>query len=216
VPDDTGPRAAYLAAIRAGDRRRAFAVVEDARAAGLDMAALYLEVLQPAMRDIGRLWEENEITVAEEHLATAITQMIMSRVYIEAAAAAGRGARTLVAACADTERHDLGLRMVCDLLERDGWDAVFLGAAVPRESLVRLVAERRPDALALSASIVPHLPQLRLTIEGVREAMGDAAPLIVVGGRPFLEEPGLARRLGADETAPDALAAAALLRERFG
>jgi methanogenic corrinoid protein MtbC1 len=209
-------KAEYLAALRAGDRRRAFGIVEDAHARGLDMGALYLHVLQPSLREVGRLWQENQMTVAEEHLATAITQMVMARTAIAAADAVVPSTRSLVAACAETERHDVGLRMVCDLLEREGWDATYLGATVPRDSLARLVRERRPDAVILSASITPHLPQLQGMIASLREATGDAAPFVMVGGRPFLEDPELARRLGADATARDALLAVACLRERFG
>jgi methanogenic corrinoid protein MtbC1 len=207
---------AYFAAVRSGDRRRAFAVVDEARANGLDIVTLYLDVLQPSLREVGRLWQENEMTVADEHMATAITQMVMARVYAEIAESVTPGARTVVAACAETERHDVGLRMVCDLLEREGWDVSYLGATVPLDDLVGLVRARRPDAVILSASIAPHLPQLRTTIRSLREIEGEPSPFILVGGRPFLDEPELAHRLGADATAPDARGAVARLRERFG
>lgn len=211
----TDVQRAYFDALKAGDRRRAFKVVGQARAGGLDVQELYLDVLQPAMREIGRLWQRNEMTVAQEHLATAITQMVMARTYDEIAATAPASAHSAIAACADTERHDLGLRMICDLLERAGWDTTYLGAAVPAESLVRLTRERRPDALVLSASITPHLTQLRTTIAAVRDAMGGAAPFIVVGGRPFLDDESLAVQLGADATARDAAAAVQCLTSRF-
>ncbi len=206
----------YLAALRAGDRRRALAVVEDARSAGLGLPDLYLDVFQPALREIGRLWQENEITVAEEHLATAITQMSMGRLYPDFCVAAGRNGRTLLAACAETEKHQVGLHMICDLLELEGWDATYLGAAVPPDSLVDMVLRDRPDVLALSVSIAPHLPQLRSLIAAVRAATGQAVPYILVGGRPFLDDPTLGHRVGADAMARDPAAAAALLRERFG
>ena len=216
VPDTAATQAAYFEAIRTGDRRRAFAVVAEARTSGLGMSALYLHVLQPSMREIGRLWQVNEISVAEEHLATAITQMVMARAVVEAADLVVPATRSLIAACAETERHDVGLRMVCDLLEQEGWDVAYLGATVPRESLAGLVRERRPHAVILSASITSHLPQLQGMIESVREAAGDTAPFIMVGGRPFLDDTGLAQRLGADATAHDAMLAVACLRERFG
>jgi MerR family transcriptional regulator, light-induced transcriptional regulator len=92
---------------------------------------------------------------------------------------------------------------------------VYLGAAVPAESLARMVRERRPQAVALSASIAPHLPQLRDAIAAVRAAAAPDPPLVVVGGRPFLERPELATTLGADLTATDAADAAALLMDRF-
>ena len=69
----------YVAGLTAGDRRKAIAAIEDGRAAGLDLRTIYLSVLQPALREVGRLWECGEMTVAQEHLATAITQTVMSR-----------------------------------------------------------------------------------------------------------------------------------------
>ena len=206
----------YLDALRAGDRRRALAVVDDARAAGLGLPALYLEVFQPALREIGRLWQDNEITVAEEHLATAITQIAMGRLYAEFCMTTSRNGWTLLAACAETEKHEVGLRMICDLLELQGWDATFLGAAVPQDSLVAMVLRDRPDVLALSASLAPHLPQLRSLIQALRAATGEAAPYIMVGGRLFLDDDTLARRVGADAMAHDASDAVLRLRERFG
>ena len=206
--------ARYLDAVRRGDRRGAFAVVDDARAAGLDLRTLYLAVFQPALREIGRLWQENAITVADEHLATAITQAAMGRLYDDAFAWGAEGGPTLIAACADVERHEIGLRMLCDLLELEGWRTTYLGATVPIESLAAMVRERKPDAVALSVALAPHLPRLRETIAAVREAAGDRPPVILVGGRPFLADPSLAERLGADLTAGDAQEAVAALRAR--
>ena len=208
--------AEYLRAVRAGDRRAAFRAIDDAHDAGLDVGCIYLDVLQPALREVGRLWQENEITVADEHLATAITQAAMVRLYERAYAWEAEGGPTLIAACADVERHEVGLRMVCDLLELRGWRTRYLGAAVPVESLVAMVRAHPPDAVALSASIAPHLPRVRETIAAIREATGDAAPLVLVGGRAFLDDPALAARLGADLTAPDAVRAVEMLEQRIG
>lgn len=204
----------YLEALLAGDRRGAFAVVDRARAAGLGHREVYLEVFQPALREVGRLWQENRITVADEHLATAITQAAMARLYVDLFTVSRGPGPLLVAACADSERHEVGLRMICDLLELEGWDTVFLGAATPVDALVRMVEERRPAVVALSASISPHLARVGEAVRALRERLGDGAPLIAVGGRPFLEDPELAGRLGADLTATDALEAVRALRER--
>lgn len=214
--DATATYDAYLRALRAGDRRGAFAVIDAARAAGLDLGAIYMHVFQPALREIGRLWQENEITVADEHLATAITQAAMARVYEQAVTWTRTQAHTIVAACVDTERHEVGLRMLCDLLECEGWDATYLGATVPTASLVAMVRARRPDVLALSAALPPHLPRLREAISAVREALGDDAPLILAGGRALGDDLALATRLGADLTAVDAADAVDLLRRRIG
>ena len=204
----------YLGALREGTRREAFAVMEEARNAGHSLGTLYLEILQPALREIGCLWQANQFTVAQEHLATAIAQTSMAMLYMEAGVGEPTGPK-LVAACAGTERHEIGLRMLCDILDLQGWDTTFLGPSVPPESLVAMVRERDPDVLALSATIDPHLPQLRDTIALVRSRIGAQRPLIIVGGRPFLERQDLAESIGADLCARDAVEAAAQLRERL-
>jgi methanogenic corrinoid protein MtbC1 len=213
APPAAAVYAAYLEAVRAGDRRGAFRVVDAASGAGLDLATIYMEVFQPALREIGRLWQENALSVAEEHLATAITQAAMARAFEHAVEWGAEGGPTLVAACADVERHEVGLRMLCDLLECEGWSTTYLGATVPLDALAAMVRQRRPDVVALSATLPPHLPRLRAMVRAVREA-GAPPPLVLVGGRPFLADPTLAARLGADLTATDAATAVRLLRQR--
>ena len=208
-------RERYLAAVLAGSRRQAMDVVDQAVQAGIGIRPLYLEVFQPVMREIGRLWQENRITVADEHLATAITQAAMSRLYDQLFAAGAPPGRLLVAACADQERHELGLRMICDVLEMEGWDTVFLGASVPVEDLVRMVVDRRPQVVALSASITPHVARVREAVAAIRAALPEHGPMIVVGGRAFDHDSALAERLGADLTARDAVEVAEQLKEKF-
>lgn len=206
---------AYLAAVRAADRHEAFAVLDRARAAGIGVSAIYLEVLQPALREIGRLWQENEISVADEHLATAISQSAMARLYDGVAAATGDRGRSLIGACADVERHEIGLRMICDLLELQGWTTAYLGGSVPIDSLVSMVRAKRPDVVALSVALAPHLPRLRAMIDALRQDLGDQCPLILVGGRPLMDRPELAVTLGADMTANGPDEAIALLDRHF-
>ena len=207
--------AAYLGAIRSGDRRRAFEIVDDARDAGLDLATIYLTILQPALSDIGCLWQGNEITVAEEHLATAITQAAMARAYERALAGRKHAGRTLIAACVENERHEVALRMLCDLLDVEGWHTTYLDATVPVETLVEMVQRLRPNVVALSTTLTPHLPRVRGVIAAIDMALGDSRPIIFVGGRPFIDDPTLAKRLGADLTAGNAADAVRLLGERF-
>ena len=206
--------AEYLAAIRSGDRRRAFQIIDTARDAGLDLAGIYLGIFQPALREIGGLWQNNELTVAEEHLATAITEAAMARAYERAFTWSTDGSRTLIAACADVERHEVGLRMLCDLLDLEGWRTTYLGSTVPIESLAAMVLRLRPDVVALSVALSPHLPRLRAMVAAIRSTLGGEQPLIIVGGRPFLDDPSLAQRLGADLTARNAVDAVRLLGER--
>ena len=203
----------FLAALRSGDRRTANAIVDRVIDRGEALQELYLEIVQPAMREVGRLWQLNEMSVAEEHLATAITQAAMGRAFERVYQWRDTRTPSLVAACVDDERHQMGLRMLCDLLELEGWDTSYLGASVPTESLVSMVEKRKPDVVALSATIAPHLPRVRAAIAAIRASDLDAQPLIIAGGRAVNGDEGLARRLGADLTAGDAGDALRKLRD---
>src|SRR3712207_4670693 len=66
----------YLEALLAGDRNAAVrAALDDGVARGLTVPDLYVGVIQPAQHRIGELWQENRLTVAHEHVATAISQL---------------------------------------------------------------------------------------------------------------------------------------------
>ena len=97
---------------------------------GHPVVDLYTEVLQGAMYRIGRLWEENQITVAREHMATAITQFVIAHLYpLIRLAPKPRG--RIVLTGAEGEQHQVGANVVADVLEASGWDVRFLGTNTP-------------------------------------------------------------------------------------
>ena len=98
-------------------------------------------------------------------------------------------------ACIEGEHHELGARMGADFLEMEGFDVRFLGANVPRESLVALVVETSPDVVGLSVAMTFNIPELEATVEAIRAAL-DPAPTILVGGHVVEESPEIADRLG--------------------
>jgi methanogenic corrinoid protein MtbC1 len=171
----------FLAAQLAGDRQAALRVlVEEGLGRGLSLPDLHLKVIQPAQYEIGRLWQENRITVAREHLATAIAQLGLAHLYRHLPRDPPNGRKVLLA-CVEGELHEVGARMASDFLEMAGFDVTFLGANVPTDSLVRMVGELRPDLVALSVSITYHLPALRGAVAALREAT-PKLPILVGGG----------------------------------
>src|ERR1043165_6586800 len=97
-------RQRYVDALVAGDLAVAVRLVEDSDA---DVRSLYLDVLQPALYEIGHRWEEVEISVAQEHLATATTQSLMARL-AERFVSCSRRERKVLVACGDGEVHSVG------------------------------------------------------------------------------------------------------------
>lgn len=205
----------YVKSLRDGDRRAALKIARDALTNGIDIRDLYMDVFQPAMHEIGRLWETNEITVAQEHLATAITQSVMAQLYAHVFAKPPKG-RTMVATCIGGELHELGIRMVADFFEIEGWDVYYLGANMPVEDVVTMVNERKADVLAISVTLNNHVPRARELIYSVRESPIGNNVKIFFGGQPVNRSPDIYKTVGADMTARDARSAVELANEVVG
>ncbi|MCR4414769.1 MAG: cobalamin-dependent protein, partial [Thermoguttaceae bacterium] len=199
----------YLLALLEGDRPRATRLVLDAAAAGHPVAELYAKVLLPAQEEAGRLWEADQINVAEEHFGTAATRGIMAELRSRAASRPGNG-KTFVGAAVAGNHHELGLQAVADFFELDGWRVIQLGCDVPIRDLAEAVGFYQADLLGLSASQRTQLVTLKQTIEAVRQTERGAIVKILVGGRALQGAEDLATQFGADGYAADPSQAIAL------
>lgn len=166
----------------AGDRQGCRAVVEQLLAGGISVLSLYQDIYQQALYLIGELWEQNKISVAREHIATSIVESLLSLTFPLICNATPTG-KQVVVACTWHELHQLGARMVADIMEMHGWDTHFLGANTPIESLVHLLHELRPQLLCLSLSTQLNFSSLLETIHQVR-VVCPTLP-IAVGGQAF-------------------------------
>jgi MerR family transcriptional regulator, light-induced transcriptional regulator len=175
----------YLAAQLAGDRREAVRLLmEEGIGRGNSVIDLHLQVIQQAQREIGRLWEENSISIALEHQATAVSQLALAHLYQQSIRRRPVGKSVLVA-CVEGELHDVGARICADVLDLHGFAVRFLGANVPTECLLGFVQGTRPDLVALSVTLPAHLPSARAAVAALRPSK---VPL-AVGGRA-LDSPG--------------------------
>jgi methanogenic corrinoid protein MtbC1 len=169
----------YLHTQLAGDRRAALQFIEGALRAGHSVASVRARVVQAAQREIGRLWQEDRISIAQEHLATAISQLALAHLFQHSEFRARLG-RKIIVSCVPGELHDLPARLLADALDVDGYDVRFLGADVPLPDLLDAIAIERPDLLALSVTMIFNLPSLRETLRRVRAS--NPALRIAVGG----------------------------------
>lgn len=193
----------FLEAILRGERQRASRMILDAVNAGVSVKEIYLHVFQRSQQEVGRLWQRERISVAQEHYCTAATQLIMSQLYPYIFATEKNG-RTLVAACVPGELHEIGMRMVSDFFELEGWDSYYLGANMPEADLISTLKERKAELLALSATLTDNVGVAARLIAAVRAADIGHPVRILVGGRPFTEVPDLWQRIGADGSGQDA------------
>lgn len=207
-------REGYLNALLDSDLITARGVLEEAITAGMPVRRVYLDVLQPTLYEVGRRWSHADISVAQEHLATAATQSTMARLAERLSEGRHRmRPGSAVVACVSDELHQVGGRMVADFLEADGWRVAFLGQLTPGADLAALAGQQGAQLVALSASLPERVPQVSEVCAALRGL--DPTPFVLVGGQAFGGSPERALRTGADAYAPDAEAAAAAVRERF-
>ncbi|HVZ59657.1 MAG TPA: cobalamin-dependent protein [Terriglobales bacterium] len=193
----------YLDLLLKGDRHTASQMILGSASSGIPVKELYLHVFQPAQYEVGRLWEINEIGIAQEHYCTAATQFIISQLY-PYIFSREHSAGTLVATCVAGDLHEIGVRMVADFFEMDGWNTFYLGGNTPCRSVIETVVQRRAWVLGISAMISFDLSAVKELIRAVRAHSECGDVKILVGGWPFLAAPGLWRKLGADGTATNA------------
>jgi MerR family transcriptional regulator, light-induced transcriptional regulator len=194
----------YLDALLSADRREASQIVMDAIHQGTPVRDIYLHVFQPSQYEIGRLWQSNQISVAQEHLCTAATQLIMSQLY-PLIFGTERKNRRIVATCVGGDLHEIGIRMVADFFEMAGWDTFYLGADVPSADIVQTVIDRQAQVLAVSATLLTHVGSVADLIAEVRSNRACGEVIILVGGHPFNVAADLWRVAGADGYAADAV-----------
>jgi methanogenic corrinoid protein MtbC1/DNA-binding transcriptional regulator YhcF (GntR family) len=201
----------YASLQLAGERAAARALfLQNRLAAGLSVAELYRFVLAPAQVRLGELWQRNQIGVAREHLATAVTRAVMADLAAYAPRASELGMRVVIA-CVQGELHDVGARMVADLLELDGFSVRFLGADVPTDSLLTMIAEESPRLVILSAAMAERVAELRAVVTRIRQVY-DARIPIFVGGQVMHWAEQAVLALQVDLAARDALETVAAAR----
>lgn len=152
--------------------------------------------------------------MSQEHFTTAVTQTCLSTLASRPARVASNG-RRVVAAAVGGEGHDVGLRMLSELMAQEGWETSHVGAHVPVEDLVGFVVSTHPDVLALSATMPGHLMMVREVIELLRQDERCADVRVLVGGRAFALKPEVARDVGADGWAEGPAEAIELTRSWF-
>ncbi len=210
-PADAPVRDAYVQALLAARPAAARAVVQAALEAGLPARSVYLDVLQPALHEVGRLWELGQASVAQEHLATATTQALLHHVAGSLPHLPSVG-RSAIVTGTEGELHGVGVRFVADFLEADGWSVLELGPSTPTADLVDLADRSGADLVGLSTTLTSNLARAAEAVAALRAL--SRPPLIVVGGSAYRGDEALAARLGADVFARDAGSLGQLLRER--
>ncbi|QHT47558.1 cobalamin-binding domain protein [Bacillus sp. SB49] len=146
-------------------------------------AYLYEDILTPAMYYIGELWERNEISVADEHLATAICDFVLSKLEQEKKTDKKYRNKKYKALLfgVEEEHHYIGLKMVAETFKEHGWRVRYLGPNLSLQHALVQIEKYRPDVIGISAALSYRLPAIKDLVNHF--TMLDWKPFIMIGGR---------------------------------
>jgi len=193
----------YLNHLLIGKRDQAAFLIDQLVEKGVAVEDIYEHIFQATQYEVGVLWQKNKITVAHEHYCTAATQLIISQLYPIIFSGKKNGLK-LIACTVASELHEIGIRMVSDFFEMDGWDTYYMGSNLPEEHLIDSLWEHDANLLAISVTLPVHINRVESIIRNVRDNPDFKDLKIMTGGYPFSIIPGLTEKLGADSTALNA------------
>jgi methanogenic corrinoid protein MtbC1 len=202
----------YVNYLLDGKRQAASLLIDQLIEQNYSVEEIYVDIFQESQYKIGKLWQSGKISVSEEHYCTASTQLIMGQLY-PLIFATPKNDYVFVGTCIGGELHELGIRMVSDFFELDGWNTYYLGANTPIRSIVDTVVAKKANVVGLSTTMGYHIADLIKVIDAIRQHPDCQNVKILVGGYPFIVDAQLWKTVGADGTASNAKKAITLANE---
>lgn len=139
------------------------------------------DLLLPALRTVGDRWHRGELSIAQEHFATAFLRERLLAVLVGLGFGPVHGPR-VVCACVSGERHDGGLLGLAARLAIRGYRVVWLGADLPAEEVVR-AAQQSPVRIVCLSAMTSHVSESLLPfVDIVRAGLPEDCRLVVGGG----------------------------------
>lgn len=156
-----------LGAMLGGDREAAHKAMADGIASGMKVLDCYVGVIQPVMHKIGRLWESNSISVAQEHLATALLPSVMAycRTHFRGKSSTHG---TMALTGVEGELHEVGIQVVGDVALADGWNIRYLGTNAPASEIIGYLQEHTPDVIGVGITMPCNLGAARELVTAIR------------------------------------------------
>jgi len=180
------------------------AMTERLTAEGTAVGDIYLHLLAPAARELGRMWDEDlcsftDVTVAIGRLQRALRSL--SPAFGQEVDHPQNGRRVLLVP-APGEQHTFGLTIVAEFFRRAGWEVVGDGESRSSDPAA-LVRKEWFDVIGISAGSDARMDWLKSGIGAVRNASRNRGICVLVGGPSFADDLARMREVGADGSASD-------------
>ena len=166
--------------------------------------------LVKGMDAIGIKFKKNEIFIPEVLIATRAMKagMDIIRPYFTEERKESKG--KIVIGTVKGDLHDIGKKIVCMILESEGFEVVDIGIDVPKEKFLTSIKKENPDIIGMSALLTTTMVYMREVIETVEKAKLKQNVKIIIGGAPITQS--FADEIKVDGYAPDGVSAVELVK----
>jgi len=193
-------------ALQLGDLNTVQEKIKDGLKNGINAETLLNDGLLSGMNIIGEKFKRNEVFVPEVLIAARAMNGGMEILKPKLVEAGVQSLGKVVIGTVKGDLHDIGKNLVKMMMEGAGFEVVDLGTDVSAEDFVKAVDEYKPDILGLSALLTTTMPQMKETIEVLKESGLRDEVFVMVGGAPVTDN--YAEEIGADAYSKDAATAA--------
>jgi len=200
--------------VLSSDPQAASAYIVALRDRGLAMDTLFVELLEPAARHLGEMWERDECDFIDVTLGVGRLQKLLAVFNCTHDLPAFNEKRSVLMLTVAGEQHGFGISMVEKFLEAGGWQVVSETEATP-EVLAQRVRGRWFAAAGMTLSDTDNLDKVRAAISAIRSNSANPAIGVMVGGPVFNADPSLVADVGADGTAATAPTAVLMAQKLF-
>jgi methanogenic corrinoid protein MtbC1 len=194
----------FVDLVLAHDTPVAIKYVTTLRSEGMPLATVYLDLLSPAARRLGEMWENDECSFTDVTIGVCRMHQVLlefSRCF-DATSDSTHQEREALIVPAPGEQHTFGIFMIMEFLRRRGWDC-FSGAPATSKAFQTLVNAHAFGVIGISISADKHIDATAGEIDWIRSRSRNRDAVILVGGSAIQKDPGLVHKMGADGTASD-------------
>lgn len=164
---------------------------------GLGIKNIYFQLIEKILITVGTLWEQGVIDVWMEHYISETLLDIMRELMSKESEQTHKKGYIL-ALTSGPEMHNIGLKMIADILQLEGWNVAYLGSNVPVQSVISAIKFQNPDAIMISATLSYHIESVKNIACAIKSHFAESAPRIIIGGAAFLNSLNPCKETGAD------------------
>ena len=204
-PDEEKPDYSYkeyMKSLLDGDKKAVRKILLSFLKKGVPSRVIYEDYIRRSLTEVGELWEKGELPIWKEHFISEISlenmAMIKRRKYKES-----EDRKPILLLTPGAEQHNIGLKMIGDMLESNGHNIIYLGNLIPTDNIIQAIEEKRPYAIVFSVTVAYHIDSAKNLIDILKQRFGTKTPTILIGGSAFEHVENVEITTGADKFCKD-------------